>query len=116
MVQAWDTQTTAHGVVVAVIDDSLDTTHVDLIGNVLASGRCFASPNSARPCANGPDDPNPVGTNDFHGTLVAGTAAARGNNGIGVTGVAWQTNILTLKIDLTAFAMVRLCKTINYRN
>ncbi len=32
-----------------------------------------------------------------HGTHVAGTIGAVGNNGIGVTGVAWQTTLLPVK-------------------
>ena len=107
MVAAWDTQRTAPGVIVAIIDDSLETTHIDLVGNVMTTGRCFASPNSARPCANGPNDPNPVDSEDFHGTLVAGAAAARGNNGIGIAGTAWETNLLPLKVDWSYFAIVK---------
>ncbi len=106
LVAAWDTQATAPGVLVAIIDDSLETTHVDLVGNISASGRCFASPSSARPCVNGPNDPNPVDSGDFHGTLVAGSAAARGNNGIGIAGAAWETTLLPLKVDLSYYAIV----------
>ncbi|MFM5946430.1 MAG: S8 family serine peptidase, partial [Dolichospermum sp.] len=32
-----------------------------------------------------------------HGTHVAGTIAAKGNNGVGVTGVAWNAKIMPLK-------------------
>ncbi len=106
MPSAWDTQSSAPGVILAVIDDSLETTHLDLAANVMPTGRCFASPNSTRPCSNGPNDPNPTSSEEFHGTLVAGAAAARGNNGIGVAGVVWEANILALKVDLSAFAIV----------
>lgn len=106
MVAAWDKQATATGVLIAVIDDSLDTTHADLVENVVTTGRCFDSPNSSRPCANGPNDPNPVDSGDFHGTLVAGSVAARGNNTIGVAGVVWETNLLPLKVDLSYYAIV----------
>lgn len=106
MTEAWDLRTTADEIIIAIIDDSLETTHTDLVGNVLLSGRCFASPNSQRPCTNGSDDPNPTGPDDFHGTLVAGAAAARGNNGIGIAGVVWEASILPLKVDLTSFAIV----------
>lgn len=105
MVDAWDRQASAPGIVIAIIDDALETGHADLAANVLNSGRCFASPNSARPCNNGPNDPNPDNPNEFHGTLVAGAAAARGNNGIGIAGVAWETGLLPLKVDLTVFAI-----------
>lgn len=106
LVTAWDTQSAAPGVVITIIDDSMETAHIDLVANVMGTGRCFASPNSARPCTNGPNDPNPADGNDFHGTLVGGTAAARGNNGIGVAGAAWETNLLPLKVDLSYFAII----------
>lgn len=40
---------------------------------------------------------NPNGTGTTHGTLVAGVAAATGNNGKGIAGVDWSTNILPLQ-------------------
>lgn len=40
---------------------------------------------------------NPVGTNTTHGTMVAGTAAATGNNGKGIAGVNWQTHVLPVQ-------------------
>src|SRR5262249_56508214 len=40
---------------------------------------------------NDPKSPNP------HGTLVAGTIGATGNNGIGVVGVNWRVQIMPLK-------------------
>ncbi|CAN5547277.1 hypothetical protein BH24ACT22_BH24ACT22_14990 [soil metagenome] len=43
-------------------------------------------------------DPDPVsGKGDEHGTHVAGTIAAEGNNSRGVTGVNWQAQIMALK-------------------
>lgn len=37
------------------------------------------------------------GDGDTHGTHVAGTIAAEGNNGSGVTGVNWKARIMPLK-------------------
>ena len=42
------------------------------------------------------NDGNPMDDNG-HGTHVAGTIGGVGNNGIGVTGVAWTTQIMALK-------------------
>jgi subtilisin family serine protease len=37
-------------------------------------------------------------SDDDHGTHVAGTIGARGNNGQGVTGVNWQVSIMSVKV------------------
>src|SRR5207237_3972127 len=42
------------------------------------------------------NDNDPLDDNG-HGTHVAGIIAAQGNNGVGVTGVTWQTSILPVK-------------------
>ncbi len=40
---------------------------------------------------------NPTGTGTTHGTMVAGVAAARGNNGKGIAGVDWGARVLPLQ-------------------
>jgi subtilisin family serine protease len=74
---AWDITTGSPSVMIAVVDTGVDPSHSDLIGRVVA-GYDFA---------NGDTDPF---DDNGHGTAGAGTAAAMGNNGIGVTGVAWN--------------------------
>jgi subtilisin family serine protease len=67
------------GVRIGILDDGLETAHPDLSPNVdLVNDRDFNDLD---------DDPSP-GPGHFHGTACAGVAAARGNNGIGVSGVA----------------------------
>lgn len=69
---------------IAVIDTGVDYNHPDLSGKVVL-GYDYA---------NGDTDPFDDGG---HGTHVAGTAAAKSNNGVGVTGVAWNSPILAVK-------------------
>ena len=81
---AWDTTTGSASVTIAVVDSGVEATHPDLAGRVLA-GYDFAN-----------NDSNPADDNG-HGTAVAGVAAARGNDGIGVAGAAWNVSILPVK-------------------
>jgi subtilisin family serine protease len=100
---AWDITTGSDEVVVAVIDSGVDYLHEDLAANIFANpGECTA--NGVDDDGNGfvddchgidtfEDDSDPMDV-DTHGTHVAGTIGAVGNNGIGVTGVAWRVKIL----------------------
>jgi serine protease len=100
---AWDTTTGDPGVIVAVIDTGILSGHPDLAGQLVA-GYDFVR--DAREAGDGDGiDPNPeetVGGADpaainFHGTHVAGTIAARGNNRIGVVGVAFDARVMPLR-------------------
>ena len=112
--EAWDTSSGDPRTVVAVIDEGVDTSHPDLKGNIwvnadeVTGNRVDDDQNGYVDDVNGYDfanddatvyDPDPLrnGRGDEHGTHVAGTIAAEGNNGIGVTGVNWQAGIMVLK-------------------
>src|SRR5215469_540355 len=109
---AWDT-TAGAGIIVAVIDTGIDYNHPDIAANMWT--------NPGEIPNNGIDDDNngyvddvmgwdfigstytnPTQSNNpidhfGHGTHVAGTIAAVGNNGIGVIGVAWQAKVMAVK-------------------
>jgi len=92
--QAWNAGTGTGQTIVAVIDTGVDTSHPDLVANL------WRNPDASAPDRYGYDfvnnDADPSDDNG-HGTAVAGVIGAVGNNGVGVTGVAWKTRIMALK-------------------
>ncbi|MFZ4764816.1 MAG: S8 family serine peptidase [Roseimicrobium sp.] len=88
VLSAWD-EYRGTGVRIAIVDDGLEVTHPDLIDNVdVTHGHDFND---------GDDDPSP-GPDDSHGTACAGVAAARWNNGIGISGVAPEATLVGLRL------------------
>jgi hypothetical protein len=99
---AWNRDVTGQGVIIGIVDDGLQQLHPDLAPNFdAADSENFADG------IGGSVDPSPVNSNssasnpsgDNHGTSVAGVAAARGGNGIGVTGAAPLASLAGLRID-----------------
>lgn len=101
---AWDLTTGSAEVVVAVVDTGVLMGHPDLQGQLSSDGYDFIS-DPARsndgdgidPNPNDPGDGATPGASSFHGTHVAGTVAARTDNGRGVAGVGWQTRIMPIR-------------------
>ena len=109
--EAWDVTTGSASVVVAVIDSGIDYNHQDLAANMFRNtpdcngnaidddGNGYVDDCYGIDTTNG--DSNPM-DDEGHGTHVAGIIGARGNNGIGVAGVAWNTSLVACKfIDAT---------------
>jgi thermitase len=82
--QAWDQTTGSPSVKVAVVDTGAAQLHPELAPNLI-SGWDFVD-----------EDPTPQDGNG-HGTHVAGTIGARGDNSLGVVGVNWQVSVLPLR-------------------
>ncbi|MDX1967073.1 MAG: S8 family serine peptidase [Planctomycetaceae bacterium] len=87
--QAWTVVRETPKVIVAVIDTGVDYNHPDLKANMWTRngkhGYDFYD-----------DDDDPMDDQD-HGTHCSGTIAGVGNNGVGVVGVSWKTQIMALR-------------------
>jgi len=87
MTSAWDLQSNCTGMIVAVIDTGVHYTHSDLAANMWAgTGYDYVD-----------NDATPLDTNG-HGTHVAGTIGAVGNNTSYLTGVCWDVDIMAVRV------------------
>lgn len=91
--RAWRFRTGGRGAV-GVVDSGIARDHPDLNRNLNRP----LSRNFAPAYEGGPVDPNAWDDMHGHGTHVAGTIGAVGNNGIGVVGVNWRTRLVALRV------------------
>src|SRR5690606_15874409 len=123
--RAWRTTTGSNTVLVAVVDDGIRFDHPGIAANLTNDGYDFVSNGMAIPLCTGgvvgssgdgdwydPDPTNPahvsinpqfqciegVLPSGNHGLHVAGTIGARGNDGVGVTGVSWNVRIRPVRV------------------
>jgi subtilisin family serine protease len=100
--EAWETYTTGSSeVIVAVLDDGLDYSHVDLQANMWTRPANVPANRYGLfgwDSADNDDNVRSADLLDDHGTHVAGTIGAVGDNGIGVTGVAWDVKLYGAKV------------------
>ncbi|MBI2432316.1 MAG: S8 family serine peptidase, partial [Candidatus Hydrogenedentes bacterium] len=129
--EAWDLTTGSTDVTVAVVDTGVDYTHPDLASQMWVNKEEF----DGQPGVD--DDGNEIVDDIFgarwtngdgtvtsgdpmddnsHGTHVAGTIGAAGNNGEGVTGINWNVRIMALKfLDEFGFgAFADALSTVDY--
>jgi subtilisin family serine protease len=100
--KAWDITTGSNDIIAVVLDTGVDLQHEDLAPNAWVNPTPGVIPGFSNDINgwNFYNDNNKtfVSSNeDYHGTHVAGSIGAVGNNGIGVTGVAWHVKIMSLK-------------------
>ncbi len=83
---AWEVTQGDPETVIAVLDTGVDMSHVELANKVVSRGHDFV---------NNDED---ASDDNWHGTHVAGVAAAETDNGVGIAGVAWNCKILPVKV------------------
>ena len=97
----WDTYK-GSGVTIGIVDDGLQFTHPDLAANYVASLSYDFYDRDGDPSPRIiEDDPDTVyddAAGDYHGTAVAGVAAAVAGNSIGVSGAAPQAKLAGLRL------------------
>ena len=119
---AWDVARGDTGTVIGIMDTGVDLGHPDLVSQIWSNraeaggqtgvdddGNGYVDDLHGWDFGDGDADPNPgpfideIGLDaGFHGTFVAGIAAARTHNGIGISGAAWHCRVLPLKVSNSA--------------
>lgn len=84
--EGWEATKGTAETVIAILDTGVDLLHPDLQSKVVSRGRDFAN------------DDFDATDDHWHGTHVAGIAAAETNNTEGIAGVAWNCRILPVKV------------------
>jgi len=105
---AWDSTTGDTTQIIGIIDTGVDWHHPDLDDNIWINkaelngipgvdddGNGFVDDIRGWDFVNNDNDPM---DDNSHGTHVAGIAAAEGNNGVGIAGIAWNARIMPVKV------------------
>ena len=111
--EAWEIQSSATNVIVAIVDSGIRRTHEDLAANLwVNAGESVFAGNNRDDDGNGyvddlnginstlpaktPGNGNPIDAVG-HGTAVASVIGAAGDNRLGMTGVAWNAKLMALR-------------------
>ncbi len=92
VVSAWDVQKCDNKVTVAILDTGIDEDHEDLKENIVESVGTVVNEDTQEYIDKTGQDI------DTHGTHCAGIVSAQSNNGIGITGVSYNANLLAVKV------------------
>ena len=105
--EAWDITTGSptglNDIIIAVVDTGILPDHPDLSDQLVAGYDFIADPARARDLNGIDEDPTDEGdfaygaSSSFHGSHVAGTIAARTDNGEGIAGVSWGAKIMPMR-------------------
>lgn len=105
---AWNMGYDGTGVQICIVDDGLEKDHEDLSVN-------FRLGDSKDINGSGGNNPSPF-PEDSHGTSCAGIAGAKGNNGIGVAGVAANVNLSGIRLIAAANTDAQEADALTFNN
>lgn len=115
-IEAWDKARESQDIVIAIMDSGVQIDHPDLIDNIWINKKEVKGDNidndnngliddvNGWDFVNDVASPTPKFKEGFsedgvlHGTVVAGVAAASGNNALGISGITWKAQIMSLKV------------------
>ncbi|OHD69140.1 MAG: hypothetical protein A2W19_06000 [Spirochaetes bacterium RBG_16_49_21] len=94
MENTWGVKHDCSTVIVAVVDSGVNYNHQDLAANMW-NGVPASYPNHGYDYVDNDNDPMDLAG---HGTHVAATIGAKGDNGLGTAGVCWEASIMAVRI------------------
>jgi subtilisin family serine protease len=103
---AWDVERGAPDVVIGIMDTGIDPQHPDLVANLVPGYDFIDLPPGYMPAWRYIAGEDYMGLDDDpsdaagHGTHVAGVAAAKGDDGYGVTGVCPDCGLMALRVGI----------------
>jgi subtilisin family serine protease len=101
-VKAWQITAGVSSIKTAIVDAGFEMNHPDLKSNVIGAGFDMTTGTS------------PAKVYNAHGTCVAGIVGAVQNNGIGVSGVAPRSGLLSISVDIQNVTTDVLANGINW--
>lgn len=99
---AYAITTGSNNVDIAVIDEGFENNHPDLDGNIENTGY------------NTKTATTPTVVFGSHGTACAGIAAAEGNNSLGVTGVAYGADLMSVAMEFATLTNAQIADGFNW--
>jgi outer membrane protein assembly factor BamB/subtilisin family serine protease len=100
----WSVRSGAAGVIVGMLDSGALLSHEDLVANLWVNSKpgTTATYNSTPETdslngLNAVAGTGPPADDEGHGTATSGVVGAVGNNGLGISGVAWSVQLMELK-------------------